>query len=341
MRSPLPDTIIHGILPTFSRLGLSQDEILTGQLAHTDLVWQVPPIICDMRLGKLTLQDYMRAPLHVNEEAFYYFWLEAMAMLRNKPSSVITKKGYKGLLVALREWRGDKSLFLSRPEGFPSATIDYAGAILSLECAYIMQLGGWAAEVHESNDDYWVKTASGYEVGVRGGFPIVEREQWDISAKGFVPDLLRLPRGDVFIGCDYDLVSKLRSVLHLHREAVRDFDAVDWALQALRVLSGGRNLPLLSRGIAGLRGAILGNKARLACYQEATTIMGLPGYSDRQKLTLLKSMLVPSHLTKAQFSQQIYSYGTQIPVVLTEKTVHKIQVNLEHLYNLEREMYAE
>jgi hypothetical protein len=326
---------------TLVKLGKTPEQILQGQLEFTQLPWQVPPIIVDAALGGRKLQEYFDEPMKLNEKAFYTFWLDAMQGLMDNPSKTFGLQGYRRLVGVTREHAGIRLLRFSKPEGFPDKITDYAGAILSLECAHACRVAGLAREFCNTDSDYWVVTHSGYEIGVRNGLPISGAERWDTSVSGIVQELLRMPRGDVFYGCDYDLVSRLRSFLHAEKHRLLEFEAADWALQALRVLLQQRHSPNLLRQVQRLETTKRVFGARLEAFREADGLMETSGYSDRQKLQVLKDTLVPEFLTRSRFSREIYPYNAEIPAVLSQAALWRVQGGLKALLRIEEALHAD
>lgn len=333
---------IKALSPVLLKLKLSTRDILQGPLEYTDLPWHTPPLVSDAKLGDVPLQGLLDCAVRVNEESLYALWYGTMTNLMNMPNQVLGAYGYRGLHFALDAPHGERAIRLSRPQGFPGKIDEYAGAVLSLEVAHTCKLAGLAVAFHEGDSDYWVQTKSGYEIGVRNGLPIVGGDQWDTSFEGFVPELLRRPRGDAFYGCDYDLIARLRSFLHTYRSRIpEDFEAADWLLQALRVLAYGRHLPRLLSAVRRLGEVREEGGTRLEDLKSCMEIMQAGNLSDRQKISALKGLLVPNHLGKTAFSRRVYPYHAGVPAVLRPLAAGRVRGNIEDLYRIEEALYAE
>ena len=334
----LIESLGAALLPVFRRLGVTK-ETVTGPLEHTDLVWQTPPMTSELMLGKFPVWELFDVALQVQEEAFYAFYSNVMEHLHNKPEKVCDLSGYKNLSVAMRYTKTDERRYwLSVPEGFPREMTPYAGAIFSLECAHILKLAGLAVEFTETESDYYAITANGYEVGVREGFPILGEESWDVSIEGMVPEFLSLPRGNTFEGCDYDLVSKLRSTLWEHKAECPEFEAADLLLQALRVLANGNRLKGLQSGLLDSRKQAA-HSVKATAYKEAIDLAAAPALSDRQKINALRSLLVPCCINISKFSKSIYDYGRDPPAMLSRGQMARVQQNLQTMLDNEEASY--
>jgi hypothetical protein len=325
---------------TLVKLGRTPDEILQGRLEFTQLPWQLPPIIVESTLGGRKLQEYFDEPMTFNEKAFHTFWQAAMQGLMDKPEKTFGLQGYRHLIGVTREHSGVRLLRFSKPEGFPQKITDYAGAILSLECAHACKVAGLAREFYDTDSDYWAVTHGGYEIGVRDGLPIAGADRWDTNVSGIVQELLRMPRGDVFYGCDYDLVSRLRSFLHEEKNRLLEFESADWALQAMRVLLRGRHSPSLLRQVQRLETTKQVFGARLEALREAVALVEANAYSDRQKIQILKETLVPEYLTRGKFSKHIYPFNAPIPAVLNQHALWRIKGGIGELFRIEEGLHA-
>lgn len=331
----LANTLVVAVLPIFGRLGVSQETLLTGQLLHTDLVWQVPPIMPDLTLNGLPLWELFDVPIMASEIGVYDFWATSMEAMRNSPRKVYTRLGYKGARTVMRASSGERQHWLSIPDGFPDRVTEFAGAIFSMECAHILKQAGYAKALVSTESDYYVETQSGFFVGVRDGLPIEGATDWDTSVKGLVPELLGQWRGASYQGCDYDLVSKLRSALWEHRNRVPEFEAVDMVMQALRVLSHGGTLPKLQHGVLALDTTKSVSRNRLVVLREAQALVSQHGASDRAKILGLREMLVPVCLNKTNFSKVIFPYNREVPAMLTAAFMRGLSDNLRELIHIE------
>jgi len=73
-RRDLP--LAKAVARAFNRLGFSSQDLLTGQIVHTTLPWQNPPLMCDATLDGLPLTDYLNYSLPIDIDRLYDFWLQ-------------------------------------------------------------------------------------------------------------------------------------------------------------------------------------------------------------------------------------------------------------------------
>jgi hypothetical protein len=277
--------LVRPVVRAMARAGFTQQELLTGPLQYTDLVWQSPPLIAEAPLEGVPLHLYLERHFTINVQRLYSFWDDALLHMRNSPYKVIEGGAYRQTSYVLpRSQPGVRAYWFSIPEGFPGSTSDYAGVALSLECAHLLRYSAPITEVVEDEDNYYVRLKEGHLVGVRDGLPILHADQWDIDVKGQVSELLRTPRGAAFVGCDYDLISKLRSALWERREAFKDFDGVDYALQTMRVLANGQHVGELAQAISRLQLDRKREEHRVSIVQDALHLAKLPTISDRARV---------------------------------------------------------
>lgn len=320
----------------FGRLDIPVRDLLSGQLQYTDLDWQVPPIRSDELLNGLPFWQYMEQKVKLDEEVLYSFWCDTLYDMRNKPNKVWLNGAYRDSRTTFMLSKAVGSYCLSYPDGAPSQPTDYAGIIFSMECANLLRMAGGVPELFESDDDYYVKTESGYEVGVKGGLPIMAADEWDTSAKGLVREILYQPRGAIDTTCLYDIIAKMRSILWENRDRVPEFEGADLALQALRILDG--NTYLL-RAISGIKEKKTKSVGRAAVLRSALGVLKAYGLSDRQKLTAVRDMLVPAAMSKVTFSKLLYSYTRQFPPMLPLAKMLKITSQVEDLLRVDEALY--
>lgn len=324
--------LIKPVVRAFAAIGLTQKELLGGAIEHTDLGWQTPPLNCQYDLAGAPLQLYLDRHMSVNAERVHAFWLEGLQHMRNAPYKIINESGWRQLSYILpRATQGERQLRFTIPDGFPASTSDYAGITFSMECAHLLRTCTPVVEVVESDDDYYVITAEGHEVGVRNGLPIVCSDEWDLPVNGMVRELLQMPRGSLYVGCDYDLISKLRSVLWDRRERFPEYSGVDMALQALRVLANGQHLKELQTHIGRLNVEVQRNKYKLKALTEAVELSTFHRISDRARVTAIRGLLVPDFMTMSEFRRQIYHSPDNVPALITEDALRKLQTGLEAL----------
>lgn len=335
--APQARLLSTAVAQVFARLGISVEELLSGPLRITELDWQVPPLRSEIPLNKTPFYQYMETSVKVNEEAFESFWGDTMYDMRNRTQTVWLKGTYRRAYDSLNMDRATMRYWLAQPDGAPAQIGDYVGAVFSMECATILLMAGGGVELVSNSDDYYVKTLAGREVGVRGGLPIIGGEEWDISVAGIVPELLEQSRGSISTACDYDIIAKVRSTLWERRFEIVEFDGAELALQALRVMDGGK---YLLQALRGLKTQVKRNTTRISVLKSGLRTLNDPGLSDRQKLTTVKEALVPEALSKGEFSNLIYNYSAPLPPNVPLKKMKQAVANLEHALQQEEDRYA-
>lgn len=328
----LAASLIKPVVRALTETGLTQRELLGGAIEHTDLMWQVPALRCEAKLDGVPISQLAdTVTLRVSVDALYRFWDEALFNLRAAPYRVAEDTGWRGLSYALPTASpGHRAYCITLPDGFPSGMSDYAGINLSLECAHVLRVGGYCDEFVENENDYYATLKDGRKVGVKDGLPLLHSDQWDIPATGMVLDLLSMSRGMLFTGCDYDLVAKLRSVAVQRREQLKEFDGIDAALQALRVLSHGEQLAVVQNSLSALVVAQKVNKRRVQVVREAIEVAELFTISDRARVMAIRTLLVPEVLPLHKFRSQLYATD-RVPAALTPKLLSKIRSRLREL----------
>jgi hypothetical protein len=328
----LVTSLCRPLIQAMAKAGFDQKELLSGALEHTDLYWQAPPLVAEAPLGGVPLHVYLDRRYRVNVDRLYAFWCDALAYLKNAPYKVITDEGWRHTSYVMPvATQGERCLRFTRPDGFPAHTTEYAAITLSLECANLLQNSTSLVQFVSDDDNYYAVTSEGYEIGVRDGLPVVSHETWDIPVNGMVQDLLRLPRGEGFTGCDYDIIAKLRSVLHTHRERFKEFEGMDMALQALRVLAHGRHLQEAANMIARLKSDETALLHRVKVLREAVEIANLFTISDRARIIAIRSLLVPDVISLGDFKRTLYHQPHNPPATLTPAALTKLQQGLEAL----------
>ena len=330
-------TLSSALAVVFGRLDLPVKELLNSPLQHIDLDWQVPPIRSDELLNGQPFWQYMEQKVKIDEEVLYSFWCDTLYNMRNNTSRVWINGAYREARTTFNLSRTVSSYCLALPDGAPAQPNDYAGIVFSLECANLLRMAGGVLELFASDDDYYVKTASGYEVGVRDGLPIVSAEEWDVSANGLIKEILYQPRGAIDTTCRYDIIAKMRSILWEHRASVSEFEGADLALQALRILDGDSHL---LRAVSGIKESKSKTNGRAVVLRTALELLKAPGLSDRQKLSSVQDMLVPAALGKAAFSRLLYSYRQDFPAMLPLAKMLKIESRLEDLLRVNEAIYG-
>lgn len=333
----LARTLARAVIPAFARLGTSPAEYLAGQLEHTDLEWQTPPMRPVCLLGGVELHHYMDLPVSVQEEPFYAFYADTVSKLHHQPEKVLDPLGYKHLGRSVYLSRAICAYWLSTPEGYPKSLTDYAGVIFSMECANLLKQTPACKQFVSDDSNFYVVTRSGLEIGVKAGRPLEGYSEWDLSAEGVVSELLLMPRGNITTYCSYDVIAKMRSFLWERRDTVAEFEGVDTALQILRTIDG--STALLSQ-MQLSRKTKYTTAARLKLLERALETAQAPDLSDRQKITTLRRMLVPSVFGVTKFSKEIYAYNTEVPPMLQDRVMERIRSNLTDLVFVEKELNA-
>lgn len=327
------------VVEALVKIGLTQDDILSGEIEHTELPWQVPPLVVEATLFDVPLSAYLDQPMYVSTDHIYSMWTEALLQLKNHPYKVLKVDGtYLNTSGAIPACRGiERPLYLSVPDGFPGSISDLAAVVLSLECAHLIRINGKHETFVSDEDNYYAVVTTGIEIGVKDGLPAVCGDQWDLPVTGMVQELLRTPRGAVWEGCDHDIVAKVRSLAVKNERTIRDFEAVDWALQALRVIGGQKELISAVRKVRQIHNY---RKSRRLALEESMRIMELVAMTDRQKVETIKQLLVPEVINIAEFSRRFVNYYANVAPLMAEKVTRRIRENLSALYDQEVRLYG-
>lgn len=332
-------TLARLVVEALVKIGLTQEEVLLGPITHATLPWQIPALVVEAPIFEVPFSDYIDTPMVVNVEALVNLWSDALSFMRNRPDKVLTPDGYRATSYALPHLRaGERQLHLSMPDGYPGGITDYAGATLSLECAHLLSKNARTERFVSDEDNYYVTLPGGTEVGVKNGLPSMYDDQWDLPVSGMVQEMLRTPRGAVWEGCDHDIIAKLRSVCYDYQKSIKDYEAVEWALQTLRIIKGQQQLLDAVRSIKSfsyMRGM------RMRALKEALTVSKQVSLTDRQRVDALKAILVPEVLSSAKFTKQVYSYYIPPPPMLTEKALARLQAGVQELHDNEERLYAQ
>lgn len=327
------------VVEALVQIGLTEKDVLGGAIEHTELPWQITPLIVEEILFDIPLSAYIDRPTTVIVDQLVLMYSDAMYLLRQHPKKVLTLDGYRTMGAAVPQSRAnERQLLFSLPDGFPDGDVsDYAGVTLSLECAHLLQVNAKVANFVSDESNYYVELPDGMLIGVKDGLPTLNYEEWDFSVEGMVQELLRTPRGAVYEGCDYNVTSKVRSVTTTYKKAIRDWDAVDWAIQTLRVIDG--EAALLSQ-VKQINRVAYERSNRLETLHEAVKVSRLAAITDRQRLQTLKAMLVPEILTPSEFSKHLYNMYMLPPPILAAKVLERIQSKLDEMLAEEERLYA-
>ena len=321
----LEATLSELIVEALSQIGLVQEDILDGPFNHKIMAWQVPPLIVEETLFGIPLTNYMTEVLTVRPVELYSLYTEALEHMRNGPSRVLSYEGYRATSQALPWVRvEERQLYLSLPDGFPAVT-DYAGVLLSLECAHMLRSTVKLEDFIEDDDNYCAVLEGGNRIGVIDGLPAYMPDIWDLPILGAVQEMLRTPRGAIFEGCDYNVTAKVRSVLCDWQATLRDYTALDWAVQTLRVIDGER---ALLKAIRNMRAVAFERKVRLDNLHEVVRVVNQVSLTDRQRITTLKHLLVPDLMSVTEFSKKVYPFHSRIPPMVADKVLSRMQANV-------------
>lgn len=320
----------------FAKAALPNDA-LSGAIEHTDLPWQSPPLFTHLELHGIPLQEYFADPLVVNHDAFISFWQQTMRSLRQTPSMIVSDGTYDGLSAAMPGVRnGVRALRFTPPAGHPDDMDPRAGVLFSMEAAYTAYLSLAAVDWVTDENNFFVHLQDGTLVGVRDGQPLAGAEYWHFDARGMVLELAAQMRGTVTYDCWYDSIAFARSLLHTHAAKFGDeFEAVDLAIQALRVLSAGRQCPDLVHEMRAVPKNYLKATEQYRVLKSAIGVLDQP-VSDRAKLLTLHAELVPFVLKATTFRTQIYA-GPPFPYNVEPHRMERVRILLEEkLRELER-----
>jgi hypothetical protein len=326
------------VVEALVQLGLTERDVLGGAIVHTDLPWQVPPLVVEATLFGASLSEYIDRPTYVDVDQLVTMYSDCLSDMRNAPRKVLMAEGYRIAHLALPRTRmQERHMIFSLPDGFPGPVGDYAGVTLALECAHVLRTNAKISAFISDDDNYFAVLPDGMEVGVKDGLPTVWYDQWDFSVEGMVQELLHQPRGAVWEGCDYNVISQVRSVCKVFEKSMREHEAVDWALQALRVIEGEREL---LRAMRSIKTVAYERGERMRSLQEAVEIAHAMAITDRQRIEALKGMLVPDILSVSQFSKQIYNFYAKVPPVVAPKVLSRIQEGVQAMLDQEEALYA-
>lgn len=314
----------------FEAAGFTPAELLQGQVIITDLGWQAPPLRTKATLQGVPLHEYLDYPLQVDSQKLVEFYKAALFSLRHGPEEISNEEGYKGLsLLMPRALPGERCLALPLPDGWPAGD-STTGPLFAMEVARLLNTSSMdVAAFVEDESNYYVDTRWG-RVGLVDGYVSVCREEWDISCEGQVPAFLEKPRGQLSTVCMYDLIARLRSCLHEHADRFAEFEGMDFALQALRILSKDRMCLELLRAVEGMSKAAFRRKARKQAFEEALAVMESWNYTDRTKLSMIQEILLPQYYNLAQFCRKIYDVNRYVPAVFSKPVEARIINMLKH-----------
>lgn len=332
-------TLARAVVDSMSACGVMQDDFLTGAIQVTNCSWQAPPLVTKAPLMKLPLDTYLEVSTWVNADQMFNLWSESMMLLRNAPEKVLNPDGtFRRASTALPHAKPPlRALALTVPDGFPGGVSDYAGVTLSVEVAHLMKNNAKLAEFRHDDDNYLAILSDGREIGIKDGLPAVAYEEWDLPVHGMITELLEMPRGAIFEGCDYDIISKTRSLVVEGRFKLPERDAIEMALQALRLMNSGK---ALLRAIQSQKTVAHSRNRRLKVIREAREVAYRYGISDRARIDTIRGLLVPEFMGAGKFTKHVYPYSAVVPALLAEKVLTRLRANLDALVEQEEQKYA-
>lgn len=307
--------LAKAISTALAAAGLSQEELFPGQIAHTDLPWAAPPLRTSLLLGGVPLQDYLDSPVRLEEAKLEGFWRQTLAQMWYEPSRLVRKGAIANCAWAMpRAALAQRMLRFSVPAGWPQHTSELAGAQFTLELAHTAAISLPYDQLQCDDSNYWVRLRSGLTIGIADG-KILTESPWEMDVSGQVLDLLEMTRGAVSYDCHFDQIASVRSVLYTHQGRFRqNFEALDLALQALRLLATGQHCPALTQVMRVAPVDMALQREREHALHESLEVLA-SDMSGRDKLRTMHSLLVPVVLTETGFRRCIFS-GRQYPFTM-------------------------
>lgn len=324
-------SLAKAVSAAFSTTALSDEERMPGRIEITDLPWVAPPLDCRATLGGVPLSDYLNVPVALDERSLQRFWIKTLDDLWHRPTSAIRRGAFANCAWAMPKVRpGQRAFLFSTPVGYPSSLDMTAGAMFSMELAAACASSLPVLDVVRDDDNYYVVLAGSEIIGVKDGRPACE-SPWGMDVSGMVPDMLETSRGEADYTCRFDQLASIRSVLNVHRKRFPEFQGIDYALQALRLLSLGGHCPELvtQMRLAPLDLPRLRNAER--ALRDSIELLDDMAISDRSKLTIWHNLLVPEVISASKFRQHVYA-GGQYPFSLAQAKLDAIRAWLESQY---------
>lgn len=310
---------------------LTDDEKVPRQIENTDLPWTTPPLTTSLTLGRADLQSYFDVPLPVGQEDLIRFWKETLVLMDQSPSRLL----HRGVLVTTKGTMpyvkpGTRAFRFSTPLGYPDMLSPDAGVVFSLEVAHAAYISLGITERVMDQNNYYVTLRNGVQIGVKDGRPCTPCA-FDFDASGMVLDLLETSRGTSNQTCMYDQLAFARSLLHSHADKFRrDFEAIDYALQALRYLTQGGYCPDLITRIQQAPQDLRLIREQSRAVLEAIDTMHAE-ISDKSKLMSIEATLVPLVMKISAFRATIFS-SPSYPFTMEAGKTEKITTALTELY---------
>lgn len=286
------------------------------------LPWQLPPLHTQATLNGVDLEFLLQPKLKTTPERLMAFWTETLTRLHSEPTRAIRNGQYVNLRrLAPKSTQGELRYAFSEQAGWEYG--DYSGIALSLEVAKIAETSLNVGCVDLDDDNYVVTLLTGEQFGVMNGQPLIS-SPWDCmaSASGEVIQIMQRPRGRLSTICEYDTIALARSMLHQYRDQFQEPEAVEYVLQALRVLHLGSHCPELVRTTVQKPYCSKEDISR-ASLVKAVVKVWEDAISDRDKLRSLHHLLVPDTLSPDAFKAKIFAPDV-FPYTLTMKQAAKV-----------------
>lgn len=324
--------LAKAVSAAFAASALTDEEKSPGKIEITDLPWQAPPLITSHMLAGAALQDFLDVPIELDQHRLHTFWVKTLEDMWHRPSTLMRRGALANCGLAMPRVKvGQRAFRFAQPVGWPVCD-EMAGVMFSLEVAHAARVSLPVKDVVSDDDSYYVEFADGMRIGVLNGVPATNTSWFaSSSARGQILDLLTMPRGDASYRCEFDQLASLRSVLHMHRARFpHNFEALDLALQALRLLTLGSYCPELlhEMRVAPVDLALAREKERALSDAIDVANSGIP---DRAKLQTLRSLLVPTIVAVTGFKRYVFS-SDQFPFTLAHGKLESIRAWLEAKY---------
>jgi hypothetical protein len=202
--------------------------------------------------------------------------------------------------------------------------------MFSIEVAHAAAQSLPVLDVVSDDDNYYAVLPDRTIIGVRNGRPACD-SPWGESVAGMVQDMLEMSRGEADCTLRFDQLALVRSVVNVHRKRFPEFQGLDYALQALRLLTLGSHCPEL---VTQMRLTAMDMSQLRRNEQVLRDCLGIVddlAISDRSKLQIWQNLLVPEVISVSKFRQRIWS-SAQFPFSLSQAKLESIRMWLEAEY---------
>lgn len=320
----------RAIVKAFYRAGFGPADLLGEDSPHVNLPWQVPPLQTPLSLNSMLLQTVWDRKQKVDTGALFEFWSTGLHALYHNPREMGHEYGWQRASRVLNNSTiGDRNLRFSLPEEWPKP-VAWAGALFSVEAAYLLHTCSDMPVIREdATDTFYVDTEHG-PIGLSGGVPACE-SSWDDPMYGMLESFLGSPRGFITTTQRYDLLAKLRSLLHTHAQRFAEFDAVDMAIQTLRYLEGPAKNDHLNTAIIEMVPVVRNTQRSIGIVDDCRNIMAEWESSDRTKVLQVHGRLVPEVVSEHRFAKEIWNLQNNPPISMRASSLERINSNLKTL----------